>query len=353
MRLLILTQTVDRTDSSLGYYHSWLKELANHFEHVTVFTLRIGEHDLPKNVTLVPLRPWDYRATLRTTLRVLALTWQYRAQYDAVFVHMNQEYLLVAGWLFKLLGKRVYFWRNHYDGNWLTDVAAFFCDKIFYTSKSSYTVKFARAMQMPVGVDVGSCHLDEPIERTPHSILFLGRFDISKRPDLVVRALGEVAKRNIQFTATFVGGPSDPVSPLPQEVATLAQELGISESVRFVGPVPNTDTYRYYRSHSIYVNCGKSGMLDKSLFKSIACGCLPLFTSADLAEIIGPEYAYRDGDVEDLTEHLTHALALSEEKRHARVKEFQAKAIDAHTLPVLARRLAEEMLDVVRPTLKP
>lgn len=343
MRLLIFMQTVDRTDSALGFYHGWLIELAKQFEFITVFALRIGEYDLPENVKVIPLRPWGYRARLRTALRVLKLTWQYRREYDAVFVHMNQEYLLVAGWLFKLLGKPAYMWRNHYAGNILTDIAAFFCDKVFYTSKSSYTAKYAKAVQMPVGVDVGSCHLDEPIERKIDSVLFLGRFDISKHPELVVEALGKLAGKGISFIATFVGGPSDSTSTLPQEVEARAQEIGITDQVTFVGPVPNTDTYRYYRSHATYINCGKSGMLDKSLFKSIACGCFPIFTSADMAEIVGPEFAYTDSDADDLAKHIERALALSEEERDARVRTLQAKAIDAHTLPVLARRLAEEM----------
>jgi glycosyltransferase involved in cell wall biosynthesis len=343
MRLLIFMQTVDRQDSTLGFYHRWLVELAKRFEHLTIFALRVGEYDLPENTTIIPLRPWGYRARLRTTLRVVVLTWKYRREYDAVFVHMNQEYLLVAGWLFKLLGKRTYFWRNHYAGNILTDIAALFCDKIFYTSKSSYTAKYRNAVQMPVGVDIDSCHLDEPIVRKLHSILFLGRFDASKRPDLVVEALGKLVKEDIAFTATFVGGPSDLSSSFPQEVESRAKELGITDIVTFVGPIPNTDTYRYYRSHAIYVNCGKSGMLDKSLFKSIACGCLPIFTSADLAEIVGTECMYIDGDVQDLVQHLKEALAFSEEKRCAHVQEFTTKAIGAHTLPVLAQRLACEM----------
>ena len=343
MRLLIIMQTVDRKDSAMGFYHGWIAELAKHFEFITIFALKIGEHALPENVTVIPLRPWGYRARLRTALRVLFLTWKHRRTYDVVFVHMNQEYSLVAGWLFKLLGKRVYMWRNHYAGNILTDISALFCDKIFYTSKSSYTARYKNARQMPVGVDVGSCHLDEPIVRVPQSILFLGRFDVSKRPDLVVEALGKIARRSISFTATFVGGPSDLASTFPKEVEARARELDIADRVTFVGPVANTDTYRSYRSHAIYVNCGKSGMLDKSLFKSIACGCLPVFTSADMAEIIGSEFAYTDGDIDDLAKHLESALALSETERSARVSEFQAKAIDAHTLPVLAGRLAHEM----------
>lgn len=343
MRLLIFMQTVDRTDSALGFYHGWLIELAKQFEFITVFALNIGERDLPENISVIPLRPWGYRARLRTTFRVLQLSWQYRGEYDAVFAHMNQEYPLVAGWLWRLLGKRVYMWRNHYAGNFLTDVAASFCDKVFYTSQSSYTAKYKQAVQMPVGIDVGSCHLDEPIERRPRSVLFLGRFDASKRPDLVVEALGKLAPGGTDFTATFVGGPSDPASTLPQEVEARAKELGISDRVTFVGPVPNTDTYRYYRSHAVYVNCGKSGMLDKSLFKAIACGCLPIFTSDDMTGIIGSEFAYTDGDATSLAEHLQKALALTEVEREEMVRVLQAKAIDAHTLPVLARRLAEEM----------
>mgnify|MGYP003392954624 CR=1 FL=1 len=335
-------QTVDRKDSALGTYHAWLAELSKHFEKITVIALRTGEYALPANVTIILLRPSPKRARLKTALRVLKLTWTHRKNYEAVLVHMNQEYLLVAGWLFKMLGKRVYMWRNHYAGNFLTDLAARFCDKVFFTSKSSWTAKYKNSVQMPVGVDVGSCHLDEPIERKPNSILFLGRFDKSKKPDLVVEALGKIAKSEA-FTATFVGGPSDSNSTFPKEVADRARELGIGDQVNFVGPVPNTDTYKYYRSHSIYVNCGKTGMLDKSLFKSIACGCLPIFASADLGEIISEEFMYKDGDVEDLAQRFKKALELSEENRSTLVRGYEKKAIDAHTLPVLAGRLYEEM----------
>lgn len=343
MRILLFTQTVDRKDSALGFYHGWIIELAKQFEQITVFVLKIGEHDLPENVTLVALRPWGYRARVRTALRTIALTWRYRHAYEAILVHMNQEYLLVAGWLFRLLGKRVYMWRNHYAGTFLTDIAARFCNKVFYTSKSSYTAKYKNAVQMPVGVDVGACHLDEPIERRPHSVLFLGRFDRSKRPDLVVEALGKLGAQGVPFEATFVGGPSEPDSTFPKEVAARAAELQIADHTTFVGPVPNTDTYRYYRSHTIYVNCGKSGMLDKSLFKSIACGCLPIFTSDDMAEIIGSDFAYKDGDAESLAQRISAALALPEAEQTSLVGEMQKKAIDAHTLPVLAKRIAAEM----------
>lgn len=342
MRLLILTQTVDRKDSTLGFFHRWIEGLAKRVEHVTVFALNIGTNALPENVSVVPLRPWGYRARLRTALRAFTLSWKYRRDYDTVFVHMNEEYLLVAGLLWKCLGKRVYFWRNHYEGSILTDIAALFADTVFYTSRSSYTAKYRKAKQMPVGVDVDSCHLDERIDRKPHSVLFLARFDRSKRPELLVDALGQLKKEGIEFSATFVGGPKDGDPEYPNEVKKRAVDLGINDCVSFVGAVANTETYRYYRSHDVFVNCSRSGMLDKTMFKANACGAITLSSSADMKELAGPEYVYADEDVADLARLLQKTLALPEAERARQVKELQKNVVEAHSLDVLMDALAVE-----------
>ncbi len=343
MRLLILTQTVNREDATLGFFHGWISALSTRFEKITVFALRVGVHDLPKNIEVISMRPWLYRARLRTACRVLVQTWKYRHEYDAVFVHMNQEYLLVSGWLWRLMGKRVYFWRNHYDGSILTDIAVSFCNKVFYTSKSSYTAKYARAVQMPVGVDKSTCHLEDVIDRNERSILFLGRFSSAKRPDLLVEALGILYKKNISFTATFVGGAGEAEPSFPEKVRAQAEDLDLSERVTFVGAVPNTETYRYYRSHKIYVNCARSGMLDKSLFKAIACGCLPIFVSRDMADMVGEDYLFSEGDAGSLATCLEKALDLSEEDRTAQVEIFHGKTVNANSLPVLVDRLTQEI----------
>ncbi len=343
MRLLILTQTIDKTDSTLGFFHRWVEELSGRVDHILVFALRRGIYVLPKNVKVESLRASAHDAQLGTAVRVLTLAWKHRHEYDAVFVHMNQEYLLVAGWLWKLMGKRVYLWRNHYAGNFITDVASVFCDKIFHTSKSSYTAKYKRARLMPVGVDTSSLHPDEPITKKPHSVLFFGRFDRSKRPDLLVEALGLLKKEGIPFTATFAGGPSNPVSTYPQEVATRANELGIAERVTFIGAVRDTEKYRYFRSHEVYVNASKSGMLDKTIFEAIASGAVPLSASTDMAEIVGREFSYTDGDATDLAHLLKKTLSLSQEKRKEKVARLSAGAVAPHRLEVLADALVREM----------
>ena len=88
MRLLIVTQAVDRTDSDLGFFVRWIEEFAQHCEKVTVICLRKGKYALPANVEVIALgkAPRPVR-----TARLWNICISRRAEYDAVFVHMNPE----------------------------------------------------------------------------------------------------------------------------------------------------------------------------------------------------------------------------------------------------------------------
>ena len=195
---------------------------------------------------------------------------------------------------------------------------------------------------MPVGVDRESVRMDVAIERKPRSVLFLGRLDEPKRPHLLLEALGILARRGVQFSAAFVGGPTDPHSSLPAKLQNLSEKLGISDRVSFVGTVPNTETFRYYRSHTIFINCSPSGMLDKTTFKAIASGCLILSASGDLGEFIDKRFIYRENDPAHLAEQLERLLTLSSSDAEKYAAELQ-EALKNQDVGEVARRLIEEM----------
>src|SRR3989344_8116257 len=153
MRLLIVTQKVDKKDPILGFFHRWIEEFAKNFEKVTVVCLEKGEYNLPTNVKVLSLGKEERRSKAEYISRFYRYIWQERKNYGAVFVHMNQEYVLLAGDIWRLLGKSVYLWRNHAKGNFLTTMAVWLSDKVFYTSPQSFTARFKKAVQMPVGID--------------------------------------------------------------------------------------------------------------------------------------------------------------------------------------------------------
>lgn len=337
MRLLVVTQAIDTEDLYLGFFHRWLEEFSSKFERIEAVCLKEGRHALPTNVRVHSLgKEKRRRSSFMYAFRFLRLAWKLRKEYDAVFVHMNEEYVLVGGWLFEVLGKPLYLWRNHYAGSWKTSLAATFCRKVFYTSKHSYTAKFERAVRMPVGVDTDRFFPDPANTRKKDSILFFARMMESKRPGLLIDALIILAKRGVDFTASFVGsapsGDEQYVPALRQRVA----DAGLSDRVTFSPGVSNEKAVEVYRAHQIYVNAGRSGMFDKALFEAAASGCKVLAASDDWSEIAGEEFWF-DGSAQALARALERLLSETEGDPE-RMRERMAR----HSLAQLAGRVREE-----------
>lgn len=340
MKLLIITQKVNRKDSTLGFFCRWIEEISKKFERVTVICLEKGEHQLSSDIKILSLGKEEGRSRLKYVFRFYKYIWQERENYDRVLVHMNQEYILLAGWLWKLLNKKIFMWRNHYAGSLLTYIAGLFCKGVFYTSKFSYTARFKNAVMMPVGIDEDSLMVNTKIERISKSVLFLGRLDPTKKPEILLKALGIVLNKGLNFSVSFVGGPSDPNSKYPEELADLAKTLKIQDKVVFVGPVPNTETFRFYRSHEIFVNCSKSGMFDKTILKACASGCLVLAASKDFESLVGSEFSFPNDDYNELANKLIKFLSMDLSEKEKLTIKLQS-IIKSHSLPVLAEKLTE------------
>ncbi|MDQ1299434.1 MAG: hypothetical protein QG636_102 [Patescibacteria group bacterium] len=311
MRVLFVTQALDLDEPVLSTYHEWVSALANRVDHVEAICLKEGRHELPKNVRVHSLGKEDGRQSkMQYALRFFLLSWKLRNEYDVVFVHMNQEYILISGWLWKLLGKRVYLWRNHYAGSFLTDVTSFFCTKIFCTSRYSYTARYKKTVFMPVGVDVGRFIARAGVVRKPQSILFFSRMSPSKRPEILLEVLALLKEKDVSFTASFYGSPLPEDVPYYEGLKRLAEEKDLNDVVSFFSGVVNKEAPDVFQAHEIFVNCSRSGMFDKVLFEAAASGCLVLAVSEDLGREAGSEFIFDEADPTDLAEKIEKWLAI-------------------------------------------
>lgn len=339
-RLLILTQVMDRQDPSLSFFHRWVEELAPRFAQIQVVCLWEGEHDLPKNVRVFSLGKEGGRSRLKYVLRFFRYIWTLRNEYDAVFVHMNQEYVLLAGPLWRLLGKRLYMWRNYHTGDLGTDCSALWCTKVFCTSKHSYTARYRKTTLMPVGVDTSRFFPEERVVRESRSILFLARMAPAKRQDVFVEALGILIQKGISFVASIYGSALPEDERYYESLKQRVGELGLHGRVRFYPGVPNEETPDVYRAHELSVNCSPSGMFDKTLFEAAACGTLTVASSKDFAQEVDARLSFPDGDAEALAERLATLLSLMPAERGELAAELTGVA-ERNSLRTLAERLAQ------------
>jgi len=280
MKLLIVTQAVDDGDPVLGFFVRWVEELAKHAQQIEVICLKEGTHRLPANVRMYSLgKPasrfwyiWNFYKYI------------FSLKYDAVFVHMNQEYVLLGGLFWRLWDKKVFLWRNHAHGDAGTRLAIFFSHKVFYTSSQSFTARFKKALKMPVGIDTDFFTPDPLVSKKMNSILFLGRIAPVKKVEEFVEALSELQKLGVTFSATIAGAALPKDAEYEKTIRDSVSAHGLDEKVRFAGPVTREQARALYREHALYVNLTPSGSMDKTILEAMACGTPPLVFNPDLTE---------------------------------------------------------------------
>lgn len=343
MKVLFCTQTMDTEDTAMSFFHGWVKEFAPAYEKVTVFCLYKGVVVPLENVNIFSLGKEKYKnrrlQRLIYAMRLLYFSYRQKNEYDVVFVHMNQEYILVSGLLWKMLRKPICLWYNHYAGSFLTDVAVLLCDKVCYTSRFSYTAKYRKAVQMPVGVDTVKFTPISSVQREPRSFLFLGRIAPSKRLDMFINALVAVLKSGHECSGS-VYGPA--ISEADHAYLRMCQQIvnghAMTDKIYFHNGVSADKTPHLYASHSIFVNCSQSGMYDKTLFEAAASGCVVIAASEDFRKLAGDDHSFDIRHPDELIQRMCAFLDMSHEEA-ARVRIHMRQIAEMHSLRTLSQKI--------------
>jgi glycosyltransferase involved in cell wall biosynthesis len=292
MKLLILTQKVNKNDPILGFFHRWLEELSKKFEKITVICLEEGDHDLPKNVKVFSLGKESGRSKLKYIINFYKYIWVEKKNYDRVFVHMNQEYALLGGLFWKIMDKKIFLWRNHPQGSFLTRVAVWFSEKVFYTSPQAFVAQFKNSQIMPVGIDTDKFKNSNLESQIPNSILSLGRISPIKNIDKLIEAAVLLDKEGVDFKLDIVGDPVNKDDKGYQDkLFEMAKDLVEKGKVKFIPAVSQDEAVEMYQTHQIFVNLTPSGSMDKTILEAAACGCILITSNKYILEVIN-EYSF-------------------------------------------------------------
>ncbi|MEX0918559.1 MAG: glycosyltransferase family 4 protein [Candidatus Paceibacterota bacterium] len=336
MKLLIITQKVDKDDPVLGFFHRWLIEFAEDWDLITVICLQIGVVELPKNVKVYSLGKEDNVSILTYLKRFYQYIWRFRRDYDAVFVHMNQEYVLLGAWLWRLWGKKTALWYNHTSGSWLTRLAGKMVHLVFHTSAYAYTAQFNNARSMPAGIDLSRFKIIPSAEKISHSVLSLGRLAPVKGIHTLIAALNQLDQEG--FPARLnIYGEADALNS--DYFHRLKQSAG--RRVKFCGSVPNYQTPEIYYHHEVFVNLTPPGNYDKTVLEAMACGLMPVVASPAFADIVPSALRPDASDPSSIALCLKCALVISSAEKQKLTNKFQTYVVENHSLALLSKQLSD------------
>ncbi|HEX9712605.1 MAG TPA: D-inositol-3-phosphate glycosyltransferase [Actinomycetota bacterium] len=123
-------------------------------------------------------------------------------------------------------------------------------------------------------------------------ILFVGRLQPLKAPDIAVRALAALDRRAPALRARLVvlGGPSGSAGTSPDALGRLATELGIADRIELHPPVPQTELAAWYRAADLVVVPSRSESFGLVALEAAACG-----TPVVATDVGGLRTTVRDG----------------------------------------------------------
>ena len=219
MRLLIITQKVDKTDQNLGFFHEWIKEFAKSYEEVSVICLYKDAYALPHNVRVYSLGKENGASRIKYIFNLYR--YLFHIKFDKVFVHMNQIYVPLV----YLFGKPVYLWYVHKQVSLSLQVALHLVKKVFTVSKESFRIESPKVTIVGHGIDT---ELFQP-KAEGRGIISVGRISRTKAQLEILKT-----KQNTKYI--IVGGPITPDDEVyEKEIREYAQDNNID--VEFTGPV--------------------------------------------------------------------------------------------------------------------
>lgn len=309
MRLLIVTQKVDKDNENLGFFHRWLEELAKHCSAVRVIASGVGKHTLPLKVSVHSLGKENGTGRLLRLFRFWKLFWRHYKNADAVFFHMIPESVLAAS-PFLIFGSRPsVLWYVHKSVTRKLKWAEKLVDYIVTASELSFRLPSKKVIYTGHAIDTEEFRADKNdfgAHQEGLKMLVLGRISPVKDIETVLRAaafLKEIWPRS--WVLSIVGGPA---MPRDQEyldsLKKFVKEKELEQHVHFYGARPYTEVPSLYREHDIFISMSTTGSLDKSVLEAMSSGLNVVTANEAFQDILPYPYFLEKRSPEFLAERI-------------------------------------------------
>ncbi|WP_320041290.1 glycosyltransferase family 4 protein [uncultured Desulfobacter sp.] len=125
-----------------------------------------------------------------------------------------------------------------------------------------------------MGVDLQNIFVPGNYRRDPYKIVYIGRLVEKKGVDVLIRAMAKVLDQVPGVQLDVIGGGSD-----LGLYKSLAESLGLSEAIQFLGAIPNHEVPRHFQRVGLAVmpfrvaRGGDQEGLGLTMVEAIGCGC--------------------------------------------------------------------------------
>lgn len=336
MKLLIITQKMNSEDPILGFFVRWVQEFAKHCEKVTVICLEKGKYDLPENVKVLSLGKERGNTKFDQLMWFYQYIWDERNNYDKVFVHMNPEWLLLGGLLWKILKKKVGLWYVHKQVNPKLWIAEKLADLVFTSAPESFGIKSEKVNYVGHGINTV---VFKPVQwnHKSRTLVHVGRITQIKNCEVLIEALSNLHEKDTSWRLLFIGEPVTNEDGLYlKKIKQRISDLKLEKFVEFVGPLTPQEINKKFSESFASLNAAPTGGMDKAVLESWASGCPAFASNPVFADFYGKHasvFTYQFKDDYDLASKIENLISNKDSNQIVSVlskkvgKEYSVKTV--------------------------
>lgn len=356
MKLVFVTQVLDRGDAVLGFVCRWVEGLAQEVEELRVIALEVGDvSGLPDNVSVRELgrkgrlgRLIRYRRMLKEALRTDG--------FDTLLTHMVPRYSTLAAGPAQRYGAVHALWYTHKGVDERLRRAVRVVDRVFTASAESMRVDTPKKQVTGHGIDLA--HFSPRAEPTPFEsgagparLLSVGRLTPAKDPICVLEAVAELVTHGHDVQLDWAGGGlAAGDQAFADKVRLRVSDLGLTERVRFLGDVPYGQIPAHFAEADLFLSASRTGSVDKVVLEAMA-SAVPAVTCnesfppifAHLGERHAMELIFPHGDAHALAQCAGTLLHCSADERSSLGMDLRAIVQQDHDVDHLMGRLVHEL----------
>lgn len=348
MKLLMTTEKLDRNDAIFAFSHLWVKTIAEQVETLIVIALSVGEYDLPANVKVYSLGKEKNVSKIKYILSFYKMIWKERKNYDTVFVHMNQVYVILGGLFWKLFNKKIELWYTHRKVSLSLKWAITLADVVFTAVGESMNVVTTKKRVVGHGIDTKS-YLSEDRKKVFSNekiiITSIGRITPIKNLETLIKAAKILLDKKLDLELHLIGPEVNSADiKYRYELDELVKNLELEERILFLGGKKPEELKEELWQSDISVNLCPTGGLDKAVIESICAGLHTYVANTAFKKYFrefSDDYLFEYKNENDLADKIEKMLNLPKQRSQEKLDILQKRFMENFDIKALIQNILD------------
>ena len=286
--LLIVNYAMDEKHQVFSHQVEVVNNLAKHFDQILVLTGQVGIYSIPENVKVISY-DWVEGKRIISLFKFykIFLNAILRNKFTCVFSHMTSVQSTLIAPITKIMRLKHFLWYAHTSNNFYLRASRLLLDGIITSTPGSCPISGKKIYPIGQAIDSKKFVKKDNFKGLISKLVHIGRFDPSKKIDVIVEIARKFKLINSKITLEIIGSPSSK----KYEIFAKGMRNNFMEDtqngwLKFTPSISRESIPNTIKTYDCFLHSFE-GSLDKALVEATLSGIPVLTINSEYRKIFG------------------------------------------------------------------